>query len=160
MFSEDALIITGKVVSATSRQGDVKSLPQKKGIYTKQTKQQYIVNLKKAFRRNKWIDVKFSQIGENGEDGGCAGITQSKKDPTKFGVRLRQEWKSSTYSDEGYLFCCGNSRKTGEIPLFMCVPGSRSMSTGSGRNRMRIYPPWLDLIYNLNLFGNINADCV
>lgn len=117
MFSEDALIITGKVVSATSRQGDMKSLPQKKGIYTKQTKQQYIVNLKKAFRRNKWIDVKFSQIGENGEDGGCAGITQSKKDPTKFGVRLRQEWKSSTYSDEGYLFLLWEFPEDGRDPI-------------------------------------------
>ena len=72
--------------------------------YNKQNKQQYISNLRRAFLRNKWIDVKFSQIGENGEDGGCAGITQSTKDKTKYGVRLRQSWKSSNYSDEGYLF--------------------------------------------------------
>jgi len=117
LFSEDALIITGKVVSATSRPGEMKLRAPKKVEYSKQTKQQYIINLKKAFRRNKWIDVKFSQIGENGENGGCAGITQSKKDPTKFGVRLRQEWKSSTYSDEGYLFLLWEFPEDGRDPI-------------------------------------------
>ena len=117
LFSEDALIITGKVVSSTSRPGEVKARAPKKIEYSKQTKQQYIINLKKAFRRNKWIDVKFSQIGENGENGGCAGITQSQKDPTKFGVRLRQEWKSSTYSDEGYLFLLWEFPEDGRDPI-------------------------------------------
>ena len=101
MFSDDALIITGRVVMAKP-QGDQGA--QFKVEYNKQNKQQYISNLRRAFLRNKWIDVKFSQIGENGEDGGCAGITQSTKDKTKYGVRLRQSWKSSNYSDEGYLF--------------------------------------------------------
>ena len=101
MFSDDALIITGRVVMAKP-QGDQGA--QFKVEYNKQNKQQYISNLRRAFLRNKWIDVKFSQIGENGENGGCAGITQSTKDKTKYGVRLRQSWKSSNYSDEGYLF--------------------------------------------------------
>lgn len=114
MFSDDALIITGKVVMLRPSEMQTAS---PKVEYTKQSKQQYIINLKKAFRRNKWIDVKFSQIGENGEEGGCAGITQSKIDPTKFGVRLRQEWKSSTYSDEGYLFLLWEFPKDGRDPI-------------------------------------------
>lgn len=102
IFSDDALIITGNVV--TVRKNDDFGGVSQKVQYTKQTKEQYIRNLKRAFRRNKWIDVKFSEIGENGESGGCAGITRSVIDPTKYGVRLRQEWNSSTYSDKGYLF--------------------------------------------------------
>lgn len=102
IFSDDALIITGNVV--TVRKNDDFGGMSQKVQYTKQTKEQYIRNLKRAFRRNKWIDVKFSEIGENGENGGCAGITRSVIDPTKYGVRLRQEWNSSTYSDKGYLF--------------------------------------------------------
>lgn len=102
IFSDDALIITGNVVTVR-KNDDLGGLSQKVQ-YTKQTKEQYIRNLKRAFRRNKWIDVKFSEIGENGENGGCAGITRSVIDPTKYGVRLRQEWNSSTYSDKGYLF--------------------------------------------------------
>ena len=68
IFSDDALIITGKVVTTRSR-SDVGGMNQKVE-YTKQTKEQYLRNLKRAFRRNKWIDVKFSEIGENGEEGG------------------------------------------------------------------------------------------
>ncbi len=115
MFSEDAVIITGKVVSTQpSKDIQVKSY---KVEYTKQTKEQYIRNLKKAFARNKWIDVKFSDIGENGEIGGCAGITRSKVDPTKFGVRLRQTWKSQNYSDEGYLFLLWEFPENGKDPI-------------------------------------------
>lgn len=114
LFSEDALIITGKVVM--QKPGEMQPVSPKVE-YSKQSKQQYIINLKKAFHRNKWIDVKFSQIGENGENGGCAGITQSKKDPTKFGVRLRQEWKSNTYSDEGYLFLLWEFPENGGDPI-------------------------------------------
>ncbi len=115
MFSEDALIITGKVVGTSpSKDIQVKSF---KVEYTKQTKEQYIRNLKKAFARNKWIDVKFSDIGENGEVGGCAGITRSRKDPTKFGVRLRQTWKSQNYSDEGYLFLLWEFPEDGRDPI-------------------------------------------
>lgn len=85
--------------------------------YTKQTKEQYLRNLKRAFRRNKWIDVKFSEIGENGEEGGCAGITQSTVDKTKYGVRLRQEWNSSNYSDKGYLFLLWEFPEDGRDPI-------------------------------------------
>ena len=114
MFSDDALIITGRVVMAKP-QGDQGA--QFKVEYNKQNKQQYISNLRRAFLRNKWIDVKFSQIGENGEDGGCAGITQSTKDNTKYGVRLRQSWKSSNYSDEGYLFLLWEFPEDGGDPI-------------------------------------------
>lgn len=114
MFSDDALIITGRVVMAKP-QGDQGA--QFKVEYNKQNKQQYISNLRRAFLRNKWIDVKFSQIGENGEDGGCAGITQSTKDKTKYGVRLRQSWKSSNYSDDGYLFLLWEFPEDGGDPI-------------------------------------------
>lgn len=115
IFSDDALIITGKVVT-TMTGGDFNAMNQKVE-YTKQTKQQYLRNLKKAFIRNKWINVTFSEIGNNGETGGCAGITRSKVDPTKYGVRLRQEWKSSNYSDQGYLFLLWEFPENGKDPI-------------------------------------------
>ena len=114
MFSDDALIITGKVVMSRPTE----MVPSHAKVeYTKQNKQQYITNLRKAFLRNKWIDVKFSQIGDGGDAGGCPGITRSKVDPTKYGVRLRQEWRSSTYSDEGYLFLLWDFPKDGGDPI-------------------------------------------
>ena len=102
MFSDDALIITGNVVQVRTLSDS--QAAQYKVVYNRQNKQQYLNNLKKCFARNNWIDVKFDPIGSNGEQGGCAGITRSTKDPTKYGVRLRQTWKSQHYEDEGYLF--------------------------------------------------------
>ncbi|MBO4645806.1 MAG: hypothetical protein J5642_04750 [Bacteroidales bacterium] len=100
VFSEDALIITGTVI--TSKAYDGKPISSVK--YKKQNKAQYIANLKRAFDANEWIDVKFSEIGTNGEGGASIGITRSTENPNLYGVRLRQEWKSSRYSDEGYVF--------------------------------------------------------
>lgn len=116
IFSDDALIITGNVVMKRSL-GDDQSASFKVN-YTKQNKQQYIANLKRAFQRNKWIDVKFSPIGEHNEDtSGCGTITQSSIDKTKYGVRLRQSWKSSNYSDEGYLFLLWEFPEDGGSPI-------------------------------------------
>ena len=115
IFSDDALIITGTVV--TVRSNDDRGVMTQKVRYNKQSKEEYIRNLKKAFQRNKWIEVKFSEIGENGEEGGCAGITRSVVNPTMYGVRLRQEWKSSSYSDEGYLFLLWEFPEDGGNPI-------------------------------------------
>ena len=101
IFSDDALIITGTVVSVKPMEDRYAN--KLKVVYKKQNKEQYIANLKKAFLRNKWIDVKFSDIPEN-KNLGCAGITQSQVNRNMFGVRLLQEWRSSNYSDVGYLF--------------------------------------------------------
>lgn len=98
VFSDDALIITGKVV--TARQGDL--APRPTVTYKKYDKTQYLNNLRLAFARNKWIEVKFSQIGEHGD--GERAVTRSTENPNIYGVRLHQEWNSSTYSDKGYVF--------------------------------------------------------
>ena len=100
VFSDDALIITGNVVTSKKPEGGL----VQKVEYKQQTKQQYLQNLRRAFAVNKYIDVKFNEIGENGEEGGCGTVTRSKTHPNMYGVRLRQEWKSSRYSDTGYVF--------------------------------------------------------
>lgn len=111
MFSEDAVIITGNVVMSKPSE---MSPSQAKVSYTKQNKQQYIRNLKQAFMRNEWIDVKF-----NFEDTGspCGAITQSKKNSTMYGVRVCQDWKSSRYSDTGYLFLLWELPDDGGNPI-------------------------------------------
>ncbi len=116
MFSDDALIITGHVTM--KRQGGDTNNYGAKVEYTRQNKQQYLANLRKAFARNKWINVEFSQIGEHGENTtGCQGITRSVIDKTKYGVRLHQSWKSSNYSDEGYLFLLWEFPENGGSPI-------------------------------------------
>lgn len=105
IFSDDAVIITGKVIR--TRPNDF-GKSNAKVVYNKQTKQEYLKNLKRAFMRNKYIDVKFSEIGGGSNEGGCPGITRSQNNPNFYGVRLFQEWKSSNYSDEGYVFLLWN----------------------------------------------------
>ena len=114
MFSEDALIITGKVVT-TKELGDNGKMKQRVE-YTRQDREEYLRKLQMAFNRNKWINVTFSEIGDNGETGGCGGITQSQVDKTKYGVRLHQKWESSSYNDEGYLFLLWEFPENGKSP--------------------------------------------
>lgn len=105
IFSDDAVIITGKVIR--TRPNDF-GTSNSKVVYNRQTKQEYLRNLRRAFLRNKYIDVKFSEIGGGSNGGGCPGITRSRNNPNFYGVRLFQEWKSSNYSDEGYVFLLWN----------------------------------------------------
>ena len=120
VFSDDALIITGKVVQRRQT-GDHLSLSHKVE-YTRQTKQEYIRNLKMAFARNKWIDVKFD-IPTKGQGGPCNWIDRTTKRDSNgqlmnfYGVRLIQHWKSSNYSDDGYLFLLWEFPKGGGDPI-------------------------------------------
>ena len=98
VFSDDALIITGTVVH--TKPNDL-GMSNTKVVYNRQNKQQYLAKLKRAFQRNKYIEVKFSEIGDGS---GCGTVTQSRNNPDFYGVRLRQEWRSSNYNDEGYVF--------------------------------------------------------
>ena len=94
MFSDDALIITGHVTQRVT-QGD-KRMMTSQVTYNRQTKQQYIANLKKAFLRNKFVKVEF--------DPASIQIRRSDKDHSMFGIRLMQSWESTNYSDKGTLF--------------------------------------------------------
>ena len=100
VFSDDALIITGNVITTKTAEGGMRTKVQ----YKKQNKQEYLANLRRAFARNKFIDVKFTEIGEGGIDGGCNTITRSSNNPNMYGVRLHQAWRSSNYDDDGYVF--------------------------------------------------------
>lgn len=101
VFSDDALIITGSVVGEKKKEIP-DPLPSIR--YKKQNKEEYLKNLQKAFDKNKWIDVRFTEIGSHGDGDPGMAVTRSTENPNIYGVRLRQEWHSSTYSDVGYIF--------------------------------------------------------
>lgn len=92
VFSDDALIITGKVVKSIP--SDVNHFASSRVEFKKQTKQEYLHNLKNCFARNKYIQVKFDEIS----------VMRHDKKPDFYGVQLHQLYASSTYSDDGYLF--------------------------------------------------------
>lgn len=95
IFSDNALIITGKVVKVIpNSDGSMKSLSKEKIVYQTQTKQQYITGLKRVFSRNKYLNILFDEIE----------VLRHPKYPDLYGVTLKQEWNSTTYSDVGYVF--------------------------------------------------------
>jgi hypothetical protein len=96
VFSEQALIITGKVVKiAPSKDMAINALMGTEKItYVTQTKKEYITNLKNTFSRNRYIDIQFEDID----------VVRHPKNDYLYGVTLRQKWGSSTYNDTGYVF--------------------------------------------------------
>jgi len=91
IFSDDALIITGRVIKQKSN--DNIPLPDKI-TYKKQSKQQYLNNLKRIFSYNKHIKVTFDDIE----------VMRHPSNPDFYGVTLHQGYTSDTYHDDGYLF--------------------------------------------------------
>lgn len=90
VFSDDALIITGKVIKQSK---DGIPLPDKIQ-YKKQGKQEYLLNLKRVFDSNKSIKVTFDEI-------------EVMRHPTNvdfYGVTLHQGYSSDRYHDDGYVF--------------------------------------------------------
>lgn len=93
IYSDDALIITGSVVNKKKiTDTGVQIISQVK--YSEQSKPQYIKKLKNIFKNNRYIDVKFEKIT----------VVNHNTKPNIYGVTLKQTWKTSSYSDEGWLF--------------------------------------------------------
>lgn len=90
VFSDDALIITGKVITTKHAEG----FTSQKIQYNKQSKEQYIKNLRGVFQRNSYIKVTFDEIE----------VMRHPVNPNFYGVTLLQGWTSGRYHDDGYLF--------------------------------------------------------
>jgi ketosteroid isomerase-like protein len=128
IFSDDVLIITGTVVQ--SRPNDL-GQANAKVVYNRQNKQQYLANLRRAFAKNKYIEVKFEVL-----EGDC-GVTQSQNNPNVYGVRLRQEWRSSTYSDEGYVFLLWDFRDEDHPEIKVRTWQPTYVGTKSAKNKLK-----------------------
>lgn len=90
VFSDDVLNITGKVIS---QKKDNMKLPDKI-IFKKQTKQEYLTKLRRAFANNSYIKVTFDDIK----------VMCHPVNPNFYGVTLHQGYTSGKYHDGGYLF--------------------------------------------------------
>ena len=90
VFSDDALIITGRVIKQSK---DGIPLPDKR-MYKKQGKQEYLNNLRHVFAANKYIKVSFDDIE----------VMRHPVNPDFYGVTLHQGYTSDRYHDDGYVF--------------------------------------------------------
>lgn len=96
VFSDDALIITGKVIKVKAMDGDYMSqnIPQEKIVYNRQTKSEYMTSMQRIFNANSYINIKFEELQ----------VVQHKKYPDYYGVTIKQYWNTTRYSDVGYVF--------------------------------------------------------
>lgn len=95
VYSDKALIITGKVISEKPNTDvDRMTLNNNKVVYIKQSKQEYLRNLSNVFKTTKFINVRFEDVE----------IVQHPKYDDIYGVTLKQYWYTNRYRDEGYLF--------------------------------------------------------
>lgn len=105
IYSEDALIITGKVVQRRNL-GNDQARMKPEIEYSKMDKRQYMTKLATIFQNNKFIKVKFDDIV----------VKRHGAKPGFYAVTLRQNWQSSNYSDDGYLFLLWEF-KEGQSPV-------------------------------------------
>ena len=101
VYSDDALIITGKVIATQgNKSGDIPTTLKNLGFskekieYQVQTKKEYIAKLRGIFNNNTRINVVFDSIE----------VVQHPKYSDIYGVRLFQGWNTTNYSDTGFLF--------------------------------------------------------
>ncbi|MBR4887302.1 MAG: LPP20 family lipoprotein [Muribaculaceae bacterium] len=94
IFSEDALIISGKVVQQLVGNVETGYRNNRYVKLTKYNKSEYINRLKDIFRYNEFINIKFAnndvkKMGKGGE---------------VYAVQIKQDYFSANYGDTGYLF--------------------------------------------------------
>jgi hypothetical protein len=95
VFSENALIITGKVVKVyESTDKPNVTVAKEKIEYVTQTKSRYIAKMKVIFATNKYINIEFSDYI----------VMQHPHYPEIYGVTFKQYWNTSNYKDTGYVF--------------------------------------------------------
>lgn len=106
MFAEDALIIVGRKIVPKKLPEDVvnyhRMKKQPRYEYIRLTKQKYLSRLQKVFAAQQDIFLDF----------GTFDIIKKSNTSGVYGVQMRQNYASTTYSDEGYLFLLIDFRGT------------------------------------------------
>lgn len=97
IFSDDAVIVTGRVVRKMERITGIdgkSSLKENRYVqYTQQSKNEFISKLGASFKSKEYINLRFTDT-----------MLECGKDEGIYGIQLRQDYYSSNYGDSGYLF--------------------------------------------------------
>lgn len=103
IFSNNAIIITGSFANdnrGTFSEDVLQTRGKRHGknvVFKRQTKTEYLSNLEKCFKRNKWTHIDFEEADMQKIDTG--GLI----DNDVMWIEIRQNWKSNSYCDVGYL---------------------------------------------------------
>ena len=106
IYSDDALIIVGRLVKKTEIPDRLTlKLTAEEAELKKYDKDTYMKNLAMCFGNNEYIRLRFTETD----------FTKANNRSDVYGVRVRQEYFSSSYGDVGYLFLLVDLR--GSMPL-------------------------------------------
>lgn len=97
VYSEDALIIVGKVLQEKPGERDYlenANISKERIQFIKLSKWEYIERLERIFRDNAFVKINFDQVT----------INRHPKFNEIYGVTLKQNWRTPDYYDEGWLF--------------------------------------------------------
>ena len=89
VFSDDALIITGKVIMQKHA-----GFATQKIQYNKHSKQEYLAKMKRIFQTARYFKITFDEIE----------VMRHPTNPNFYGVTLLQGYSYNNYHDDGYLF--------------------------------------------------------
>ena len=101
IFADNATIIIGNVAKPRAKQTTYQERPitlegQQVIRYNRYTKDEYLKNLERCFKRNEFINIRFT----NNE---VQWLEKFEKEEL-FAIQIGQEYNSTTYGDKGYLF--------------------------------------------------------
>lgn len=96
IFDDDAVIIVGHVAEklvATSSDGRTSFKNHKFVKRTQYSKDRYLKNLEACFRSNEFINIRFAN-----------NDVRKAKNGEEYGIQIKQDYYSTNYGDEGYLY--------------------------------------------------------
>ena len=98
IFDDDAVIIVGhvanKMVPIAGKTDIQTSYSNHKYVrLTQYDKEQYLKNLEACFRSNEFINIRFAN-----------NDVRKAKEGEEYGIQIKQDYYSTNYGDEGYLY--------------------------------------------------------
>jgi hypothetical protein len=113
IFSDDALFIVGHVLQKNKDElKDIKQfkLPEEEIELLRMDKNTYFERLSKVFKSQEYINIRFTETDFQRQM--VSADDENSEGEDIFGVRLLQEYQSTTYGDVGYLFLMVDLRDT------------------------------------------------
>ncbi|MFO7811110.1 MAG: hypothetical protein R6V47_07045, partial [Candidatus Delongbacteria bacterium] len=120
IFADNALIIVGTVLKEGENIGEMyESLSNDKKVkYEKMGKQEYIRRLRKVFKTNEFVNIRF-------ED----NKVEKRNNQKIYALEIKQKYYSANYSDEGYLFLLMDLRDMEKPQIYVRAWQPDSMKT-------------------------------
>lgn len=94
IFHDNAIIIIGTEVTQACKIEDYAYRYEKKIIYNRRTKDEYLSRLKATFNSHEYVNLRFNNIN----------VVRMDENAEVYGIQLEQDYFSPSYKDHGYLY--------------------------------------------------------